>query len=93
VEFVFQLQEALKRAEKNTKLKQDKVTFPQQYTFLSFQVFVISFEVKTLEDKPSHLNSSNVLQVLEIKKLNTETGIVRAEVSKVCHTLPYHMHF
>lgn len=38
------LQEALKRAEKNTKLKQDKV--------------------------------------LEIKKLNTETGIVRAEVSK-----------
>lgn len=38
------MQEALKKAEKNTKLKQDKV--------------------------------------MEIKKLNTEMGIVRAEVSK-----------
>lgn len=39
------MQDALKRAEKNTKLKQDKLQ--------------------------------------EIKKLNTETGLVRAEVSKI----------
>lgn len=49
------MQEALKKAEKNTKLKQDKV--------------------------------------MEIKKLNTEMGIVRAEVSKVGHTFPYQMLF